>query len=114
MSNDRDLKEKLEVLSSTLSKLVRVVDPKPGGRFAAEAITRAEQAASQGLQYPQIPSGPWGSDWPNPTEAPLGFDINRVEPVEAPVAPSPATETGALPESPRVERAQLSKGLRRI
>ena len=51
------------------------------GRFAKEAAT--EVTASKGAPtFPQIPGGPWSSDYAPATRDPdpLGFDINEVEP----------------------------------
>jgi len=50
-----------------------------GGRYAAQSKARVVGSAS--FEYPALPvSSPWAND-PVPPEAPLGVDINAVEPV---------------------------------
>jgi hypothetical protein len=122
-------KERLEI---TLSKLVRregtslaqygtLQSPQPSGRWSKAAIDRAEGQANQAPTYPRIQSGPWGSDFPNPTEEPLGFSVDQIgigDPNQPSLSSPSAMAAGALPDraDPQVERAQpSSKGtLRRI
>jgi hypothetical protein len=115
--------EQRDRIEVTLSRLVRpsgtslkdygrLQNPNPQGRWSSEAIARAEGQASQAPTYPRIQSGPWGSDFPNPTEEPLGFSVDRIgigDPNQPSLSsPLATTDEGALPDSPQVERAQPS------
>jgi hypothetical protein len=144
---DHDMKTKLEVLhetaGTTLDKLVRVVDPKPGGRWVKTKIEEAEAKVAHAPHHPHSqhhPQSPYGSAWPNPLEPPLGYSIEAVPdsrtvsglPLEAlqpqPLLASPvaadaadvsslssANSVDALPTSPPVAaHPPLSKGIRRI
>jgi hypothetical protein len=91
VSNEHDLKEKLEVLRHergvSLIDYARLQSPKPQGRWAAAAIEKAEKAAEQGPSYPQQPpNSPWHHD-PVPTEPPLGINVNAVD-IGEPIAAS--------------------------
>jgi hypothetical protein len=76
--------EQKERLNVTLSSLVKVVDPKPSGRFAtpqARLIDEAETKAHHAPHHPHAghhPQSPYGSAWPNPLEPPLGYSIEAV------------------------------------
>ena len=55
------------------------IDDDRGGRFAA--ISRTTVIGASPIRYPRLPDGsPWAYD-PCPTEPPLNYDINAMQPV---------------------------------
>jgi hypothetical protein len=111
----RVLQEQHSVAGTALDKLARLTDRKPGGRFAnpsASLVDRAEKLASFSPHHPRAghsPDGPYGCNWPNPLESPLGFSVDAMQPVGTPAEIAASIQALQPPSaSPSVVGAEAS------
>jgi hypothetical protein len=120
---DPDHAEKLAQLARdrgvSLADMVRIANPKPSGRWAQQAIDRQEAQATtqhhhnhaqakreisereQGRMLPK--AGHWFGAVPNPTEPPLGYSVDALEPADPIVA---ARELAAAEKAAESDQAQ--------
>jgi hypothetical protein len=96
LANDRKVAEERK-LSTLLDHANASADDLAGGRFAA--ITKTTVTGSSPISYPRLPAdSPSNQAMMVPDEAPLGFDINAMDPVGEPHerGDAAATEEGGL------------------
>jgi hypothetical protein len=106
--------------TNTRAAMQAMLDPSLGGRFAKEVKADFTVGNSPRVEYPRLPSGPWGNGPQVPDEPALGFSVNDLEPTgetfevehsveTAPAASPPGQRTDADP-SPQIPGSDTSAG----
>jgi hypothetical protein len=80
----RIAREADRAIANTRSALTEVLTPAPSGRFAPQSKPDFTVGRDERVDYPRIPSGPWGSGPQVPDEPALGFSVDDLEPCGEP------------------------------